>query len=84
MEKTFSLPGDLTYQKTGVAMASRIVLASTQFQVTDPNFAQSVHSFVQQCVFYDVLLHKYSWNDLFICHSHLANGESNGFTCPLL
>lgn len=65
MEKTFSLPGDLTYQKTGVAMASRIVLASTQFQVTDPNFAQSVHSFVQQCVFYDVLLHKYSWNDLF-------------------
>jgi conjugal transfer mating pair stabilization protein TraG len=64
MEKNFSLPDSLTYQKTGLAMASRMVLASTQFQVTDPHFAQSLHSFVQQCVFYDVLLHKYSWNDL--------------------
>ncbi len=45
-------------------MASRLVLASTQFQVTDPNFQRSLQSFVHQCVFYDVLLHKYSWNDL--------------------
>ena len=63
-EKNFSLPDDLMYQKTGLAMASRLVLASTQFQVTDPNFQQSLQSFVQQCVFYDLLLNKYSWNDL--------------------
>ncbi len=67
MEKSFSLPDDLTYQKTGVAMASRLILASTQFQVTDPNFSQSIHGFVQQCVFYDILLQKYSWNDLLTC-----------------
>jgi conjugal transfer mating pair stabilization protein TraG len=65
MEKSFSLPDDLSYQKTGLAMASRLVLASTQFQVTDPDFSQSLHSFVQQCVFYDVLLQKYTWQDLF-------------------
>ena len=63
-EKNFSLPDDLRYQKTGLAMASRLVLASTQFQVTDPNFQQSLQSFVQQCIFYDLLLNKYSWKDL--------------------
>lgn len=64
MEQNFSLPDDLMYGKTGMVMASRLTVASTQFEVTDPNFNQSLQSFVQQCVFYDVLLNKYTWNDL--------------------
>ena len=64
MEQNFSLPDDLMYGKTGMVMASRLAVASTQFEVTDPNFNQSLQSFVQQCVFYDVLLNKYTWNDL--------------------
>ncbi len=63
-EKNFTLPDDLKYEKTGMVMASRLVLASTQFQVTNPNFQQSLQGFVHQCVFYDLLLNKYSWNDL--------------------
>ena len=63
-EKTFSLPNDLLYEKTGMVMAARLALASTQFQVTDPDFAQSLQSFTHQCIFYDLLLNKYSWNDL--------------------
>jgi conjugal transfer mating pair stabilization protein TraG len=64
MEKNFSLPDDLRYGHTGMVMASRLVTASTQFQVTDPTFSQSLQSFVHQCVFYDLFLHKYSWNEL--------------------
>lgn len=64
MEQDFSLPNNLLYEKTGMVMASRLVLASTQFQITDPNTQKSLQSFVHQCVFYDVLLNKYSWNDL--------------------
>ncbi|CAN5419990.1 conjugal transfer protein TraG N-terminal domain-containing protein [soil metagenome] len=64
MEKTFSLPNDLLYGKTGMVMAARLAVASTQFQVTDPNFNQSIQSYVTQCVFYDLLLNKYSWSDL--------------------
>jgi conjugal transfer mating pair stabilization protein TraG len=64
MEKNFSLPDDLTYQKTGLAMASKLVLAATQFQPLDPDFTQSMHSFMNQCVFYDLFLQKYSWRDL--------------------
>lgn len=63
-EKTFSLPDDLKYGQTGMVMASRLVLASTQFQVTDPNFQKSLQSFVHQCIFYDLLLNQYSWSEL--------------------
>ncbi len=63
-EKTFSLPDDMKYAQTGMVMASRLVLATTQFQITDPNFQQSMQGFVHQCVFYDLLLNKYSWSDL--------------------
>jgi len=64
LEKNFTLPEDARYSKTGMIMESRLVLASTQFQVTDPRFGQSLNSFVNQCIFYDLLLHKYTWNDL--------------------
>jgi conjugal transfer mating pair stabilization protein TraG len=63
-EEVFSAPDDLRYSQTGMLMASQIASASTQFQITDPEFSQSMQSFVQQCVFYDVMLHKYTLNDL--------------------
>jgi len=64
MEKNFSTPDDLKYGSTGMVMASRIAMLSTQFQVTNPNFRQSLQSFTQQCVFYDLLLNKYSLDEL--------------------
>lgn len=64
LESTFSLPDDLHYAKTGMVMSARLAEASTQFQVTDPTFNQSLQSYVTQCIFYDLLLNKYSWNEL--------------------
>jgi conjugal transfer mating pair stabilization protein TraG len=64
MEQGFSLPDDLRYGQTGMVMASNLVTAASTFHVTDANFVQNLQSFINQCVFYNLLLHKYSMRDL--------------------
>lgn len=64
VETVFHLPNDMAYNKTGMLMGSKLVFASRHFQITDPEFSQTLNEFMQQCVFYDVLLHKYTMRDL--------------------
>lgn len=64
IETVFHLPDDMEYNKTGMLMASKLILASKNFQITDPAFTQTLNEFMQQCVFYDLLLQKYSIQDL--------------------
>lgn len=64
-DKIFSLPDDLRYSKTGMMMASKLVMAASKFQITDPELSENMQNFVSQCVFYDLLLNKYSIKDLF-------------------
>ena len=45
-------------------MASNLVTASSTFQITDPVFENNLQDFINQCVFYDLLLNKYSAQDL--------------------
>lgn len=63
-EMNFTMPDDLHYAQTGMVMASRMVIAASQFQITDPAFSKNMQSFMNQCVFYDLLLNKYSVEDL--------------------
>ena len=64
METVFHLPNDLNYNKTGMLMGSKLVTAAKNFQITDPEFSQTLNEFMQQCVFFDVLLQKYTIQDL--------------------
>ena len=64
IETIFHLPDDMTYNKTGMLMGSKLVLASQNFQITDPEFSQTLNEFMQQCVFFDLLLKKYTVQDL--------------------
>lgn len=64
-DEVFSLPDDLQYSQTGLVMGSRLVSDAMRFQITDPTLSENVTSFMQQCVFYDLLLGKYSASDLF-------------------
>jgi conjugal transfer mating pair stabilization protein TraG len=64
IETVFHLPEDMAYNKTGMLMGSKLVLASKNFQITDPEFNQTLNEFMQQCVFYDLLLKKYTIKDL--------------------
>jgi conjugal transfer mating pair stabilization protein TraG len=64
VETVFHMPNDLSYNKTGMLMGSRLVLASQDFQITDPVFSATLDAFMQQCVFYDLLLNRYTINDI--------------------
>lgn len=64
IETVFHMPDDVSYQKTGMLMGSKLVLAASNFQITDPEFSQTLNEFMQQCVFYDILLNKYTVQDL--------------------
>lgn len=64
IETIFHMPDDMTYNKTGMLMGSKLVLASRNFQITDAEFSQTLNEFMQQCVFFDLLLKKYTVQDL--------------------
>ncbi|MFT3741096.1 MAG: conjugal transfer protein TraG N-terminal domain-containing protein [Gammaproteobacteria bacterium] len=64
VEENFSLPDDLRYSQSGMVFASSIVTAASTFQITDPVFENNLQDFINQCVFYDLLLNKYSAQDL--------------------
>jgi len=64
IEMNFSMPDDLRYGKTGLVFASRMVTEGAQFEITDSEFDHNLQSFIQQCVFYDILLKRYTLNDL--------------------
>jgi conjugal transfer mating pair stabilization protein TraG len=65
IEKTFSLPDDLKYHKTGAVMASNLIASARTFQITNEDLAETMRSFVNQCVVYDALIgRKYTIDDL--------------------
>jgi conjugal transfer mating pair stabilization protein TraG len=65
IEKTFSLPDDLKYHKTGAVMASNLIANAHNFQITDADLNETMRSFVNQCVVYDALMgQKYTLEEL--------------------
>lgn len=64
IEATFTLPDDLRYQRTGMVMASRLVMAANHFEITDAKFNRDMMEFTHRCIFYDLLLHRYTSDQL--------------------
>lgn len=60
IESQFTMPDYQPYHKTGMVFASRMVEAASQFEIIDSQFDQNMREFIHQCVFYDLLLNKYS------------------------
>lgn len=63
-EQNFALPDDLKYNQTGTLMASNLIKSASHFEITNPTFAHNMREFMQQCVFYDIWLNKYTLQDL--------------------
>jgi len=63
-EAVTSLPDDLRYQRNGVVFGSTLVEAASRFEITDGRFMANMSEFMRQCVFYDILLRRYTWTDL--------------------
>ena len=63
-ETAFSLPNDFKYHKNGMLFGSKLVDMANRTQIVDTNFSASINDFMKQCVFYDILLKRYSLDDL--------------------
>ena len=55
-ETAYSLPDDLLYSTNGVIFGARLLEMTTSFQITNTEMAANVSAYVQQCVFYGLLL----------------------------
>jgi conjugal transfer mating pair stabilization protein TraG len=63
-ELVFGLPGDLNYSKNGMIYGARLYDATRSLRISDPEFAANLDEHVRQCVFYDLLLGRYSMKQL--------------------
>ncbi len=63
-ELVFGLPGDLDYSRNGMIYGSRLFEATRSLRINDPEFAANLDEHFRQCVFYDVLLGRYSMETL--------------------
>jgi conjugal transfer mating pair stabilization protein TraG len=63
-ELVFGLPGDLNYTRNGMIYGSRLFEATQKLRIHDPEFAANLDEHFRQCVFYDVLLGRYSMETL--------------------
>ncbi|QCB54657.1 conjugal transfer protein TraG [Sphingopyxis sp. PAMC25046] len=63
-EVVFGLPGDLNYSKNGMIYGARLYDATRTLRISDPEFAANLDEHFRQCVFYDVLLGRYSMKEL--------------------
>ncbi len=64
MEQNFTLPDDLQYQKNGMLMGVELLRQINNVKIANNIFASNLENFIEQCVFYDLLLNKYSLDEL--------------------
>lgn len=63
-ELVFGLPDDLNYSKNGMIYGARLLEATRSLRIADPEFAANFDEHVRQCLFYDLLLGRYSMKEL--------------------
>ena len=63
-ESVYSLPDDLQYSENGMIFGANLLQAMSQARITNSNLSASVDSFAQNCIFYDIMLNIYSFDDL--------------------
>lgn len=65
LETALHVPDDISYNQTGMMMASDMVRKSSSYKIQDPDFASNIRSYIQQCIQYDLLHGKYTVRELF-------------------
>ncbi|WP_435418805.1 conjugal transfer protein TraG N-terminal domain-containing protein [Parerythrobacter aurantius] len=63
-ELVFGLPDDLNYSKNGMIYGARLLESTRSLRISDPEFAANFDEHIRQCVFYDLLLGRYSMKEL--------------------
>jgi conjugal transfer mating pair stabilization protein TraG len=55
-ELVFGLPNDLNYSQNGIIYGARLLEATQNVRINDPEFAANLDEHFRLCVFYDILL----------------------------
>lgn len=63
-ESVYSLPDDLQYTQNGMIFGANLMSAMSQARIGNANLSSSIDSFSQNCIFYDIQLGIYSFDDL--------------------
>jgi conjugal transfer mating pair stabilization protein TraG len=63
-ETVFSLPNVAKYRGNGLLFAQALVEESTRFEITTPRLSVNFSEFWKSCVYYDLLLGLYSWDQV--------------------
>ena len=63
-ETVFALPDQLRYGQNGALFAHHLLQSAARFEITDARLGDNLSEFWRQCVFYDLLLGQYSFDDL--------------------
>ncbi len=63
-ELILQLPNDLKYQKNGMLFGSALLTKTSQLRVQNPEFSENLKRFTQSCIFYDLLLKRYTLQEL--------------------
>lgn len=64
LEINFALPDDMQFQRSGMLMPAKLVEESRKFNFVNSQNLQNMQGFTKQCIFYDLLLGFYSFEDL--------------------
>lgn len=63
-EAVYSLPDDLKYSQNGMIFGVNLLKALQNVQISNANLANSINSFIQNCIFFDLEYGIYSFEDL--------------------
>lgn len=63
-ESVYSLPDDIQYSENGMIFGANMMSAMSQARINNSNLSASIDSFSQNCIFYDILLNIYSFDEL--------------------
>lgn len=63
-ESAYSLPGDLQYSENGMIFGANLMNAMSQARVANSRLSASLDSFSRECIFYDIFLNIYSFDEL--------------------
>ncbi len=63
-EMAYSLPDDLQYSQNGMIFGVNLMNAMSTARISNSKLASSIDSFTRECIFYDMLLNIYSFEEL--------------------
>lgn len=64
VEKVMHVPNDLRYNSTGMVFGAESAMDVSKYKIRNGDFARNLKGFSKQCVFYDVLLGRYTLEEM--------------------